>query len=188
MDCVEQFEPAPEASFGHELLPDVVFGPPEGMGQGGGSLDVASLGCGGSVTVFFDDPIIVDGPGPDFIVFENAFGDPMNGTFSEPAIVSVSLDGQDWHAFPCALDGQGDWPATGCAGIMPVEANSMNGLDPTDPAEAGGDAFDLATIGVAAARYVRLDDVALEYDEDTPFCGASGGFDLDAIAIVNAAG
>lgn len=185
IDCVELFDPAPEASFGQDLYPAVIYGPPRGGGQGGGSLHVLSLGCGGAITVFFDDPIIADGPGPDFIVFENAFGDPDEGTFTEPARVSVSLDGVDWREFPCQLDGQGSWPPLGCAGVMPVESNPENGVDPTDPDVAGGDAFDLAQVGLAAARYVRLTDAAYEYDVDAPFCGASGGFDLDAVAIVH---
>jgi hypothetical protein len=54
------------------------------------------------------------------------------------------------------------------------------GTDPTDPAAAGGDAFDLADIGVAHARFVRITDSgANTYD------GETGGFDLDAIAVVN---
>ena len=68
-----------------------------------GSLDVVTLGNGGSITLGFAPSSIVDGPGPDFIVFENAFyvdGDP-NTPYAELASVEVSDDGQHFEAFPC---------------------------------------------------------------------------------------
>ena len=148
-------------------------------------MDIVSLGCGGQITLFFDEPGIVDGPGPDLLVFENPF--TMNDeTFAEPARVLVSEDGQTWGGFPCELDATGTWPPTGCAGIEPVHAD---GHPATDPAAAGGDAFDLADIGLSHARYVRLVDVSEAYFGDTMWCvGASGGFDLDAVAAVEHAG
>ena len=57
-----------------------------------------------------------------------------------------------------------------------------NGIDPTDPAKAGGDAFDLAELGVSSARFVRIRDGGTGH-----YSGVSGGFDLDAIAAVHAA-
>lgn len=171
-DCVEAFEPGPEAGFGHDAMPEVVLGPPVLEG-GGGSLDVASLGCGGMLTLAFDEPGIVDGEGPDFIVYENPFahGDI---TFAEPARVLVSEDGEDWRAFACTLTGAEDWPPTGCAGINPVTADG-------DVFE-GGDAFDLADVGLKHARYVRLVDVSEAYFGNDQWCrGPAGGFDLDAV-------
>ena len=53
--------------------PGIVFGPPGNATPTTGSLDVLSLGHGGSITLAFTDNEIVDGPGPDFIVFENPF-------------------------------------------------------------------------------------------------------------------
>jgi hypothetical protein len=185
-DCVEAFSPAGSASFGHDALPDVVLGPPEGGGQYKQSTDVASLGCGGSITIFFFAPSIADGPGPDFIVFENAFYPyGSDETYAEPARVSVSDDGVAWTAFPC--DTASGWPPAGCAGVMPVYSDSSNGIDPLDPGVAGGDAFDLDDIGVASARYVRLDDLTEEFTGGgSPCNGDKAGFDLDAIAVVNA--
>ena len=108
-DCVESFAPADDASFGHDGLPDIVLGPPNGLGDAGGSMDIVSLGCGGQITLFFDEPGIVDGPGPDLLVFENPF--VMNDeTFAEPARVLVSDDGVTWGGFGCELDGMGTWP------------------------------------------------------------------------------
>jgi hypothetical protein len=45
---------------------------------------------------------------------------------------------------------------------------------------AGGDAFDLADIGVARARYVKITDRA-------DLTGSTPVFDLDAVSIHNAA-
>lgn len=180
-DCVEDFSPAEDVSFGHDELPEVVFGPPMPDEAGGGSLDVVSLGCGGGITLFFDPPGIVDGPGADFVVFENPF--PFGEeTFVEPARVQVSEDGQTWFAFDCALDGT--WPPTGCAGIELVHATPGNGLA-TAPQHSGGDTFDLAEVGLDQASYVRLVDVTDVYYGDTTWCGGgAGGFDLDAVVAV----
>lgn len=180
VDCIESFDPV-EATFGQNKLPGVVLGPPVGGGLKKGGMDVLALGCGGSVTLFMDAPGIVDGPGADFIVFENAFESGMI-TFREPARVLVSADGVDWRSFPC--DPAEEEPL-GCAGVSPVLSAPDNEVDPTDPAVAGGDAFDLADVGLATARYVRLIDVGLEHFPDETWCGGlAGGFDLDAIAAV----
>jgi len=174
-DCVEAFDPDPAVSFGHDAMPDVVLGPPQGAGETMGGTHVASLGCGGSITLHFSAPWPTDGPGPDLVVFENAFT-AGSTTFIEPAEVLVSADGRQWHAFPCRPEaGQLD----GCAGLAAVLA-----VDATlDPAAAGGDVFDLADLGLAEARYVRIiDRTAEHYGTDTWCRGAAGGFDLDAIA------
>jgi hypothetical protein len=79
--------------------------------------------------------------------------------------------------FPCTATMA---PYGSCSGWQPVYANAeTNDIDPTDPAVAGGDAFDLADIGVSRARFVRITDRA---DLD----GQNGVYDLDAVAIVNA--
>jgi hypothetical protein len=176
-DCIESFWPE-GAGFGQDRLPDVVLGPPVGGAGVDAGLDVLSLGCGGGITLAFDAPGLVDGPGPDFLVFENPL--PVGDvTFVEPARVLVSADGRDWRVFAC--DPSAD-PPTGCAGIRQVFA----GADPTDPAAAGGDAFDLADVGLARARYLRLLDVGVAYHGDRMWCGGGGGgFDLDAVAALH---
>lgn len=182
IDCVESFIPE-AATYGQDNFPAVVHGPPVAGPMGMGSTDVLSLGCGGEITLWFDDPAIVDGPGPDFIVFENPLlvGD---NTFAEPARVLVSEDGLAWRAFPC--DPAADNPPLGCAGVAQVFAGPGNQVDPTDPATAGGDGFDLADLGLSKARYVRLIDVGVAYYGSRMWCGGGGGgFDLDAIAVVH---
>jgi hypothetical protein len=145
-----------------------------------GSFDVLSLGVGGIIVLKSDTPIL-DGPGVDFIVFENAFyvdGDPK-APFAEPGEVSVSQDGERFFVFPCAKNDRADgYP--GCAGVHPVFANSeTNHIDPTDPATAGGDDFDLQKLGLKWARYIRIRDLSESGSGD------SAGFDLDAISIVH---
>jgi hypothetical protein len=176
-DCIDAFAPAGGASFGHAALPDIVLGPPHGVG--GGSMDVAALGCAGRITLAFDAPGIVDAGGPDLLVFENAFA-TGDETFAEPGRVLVSDDGTAWAAFDChVFDG---WPPVGCAGVEPVLADG----DPaTDPDDAGGDAFDLADVGLPHARFVRIVDVTEEFYGERKWCGGdAGGFDLDAVAAV----
>ena len=110
---------------GEAGLPGVVLGPPHGGGAFHGSTDTFSLGLGGSITLAFDDNVLVDGPGPDLLVFENAFlptGLTTLSPFAEPAVVEVSGDGVDWHAFPCALtDRRRTIPAApGCTRCSPT--------------------------------------------------------------------
>jgi hypothetical protein len=169
-----------------------VAGPPVGGGAQSGSLDVVSLGGGGSIVVGFGANAIVDGPGVDFIVFENAFDYGDGDRYVEPGEVSVSDDGVTWTAFPCSdttqAEPDGGWLATRCAGMNLVFSTPSNGISPFDVAHAGGDAYDLAEIGVTHARYVRIRNVVSS--ETCPEAGAKpdkNGFDLDAIAIINAA-
>jgi len=176
--AVESFVAGPGPNFGQAHLPDVVLGPPKGAGAVDGSFDVVTLGNGGSITLGFAPSSLVDRPGPDFIVFENAFY--VNGDselpYAELASVEVSEDGEHFDAFPCTAT---QAPYGSCAGWHPVYANpDENAIDPTDPAVAGGDAFDLADLGVARARYVRIID-------RVDLTGANGTFDLDAVSIVN---
>lgn len=205
VDCVVDFNPAPETvhyteeyevtdpetgktvtkireyhGWNHDKMPDIVLGPPKGV------FDTVSLGCEGSLTVGFVDPPLTDGPGPDLIVFENPFA-PI---FPEPVKVEVSDDACTWHEFPCN-------PITleGCGGVSVVKALPGKGLDPTDPKVAGGDSFDLADVGIARARFVRVTCVSREYwlaKENTekwcdpgPMTTGKGGSDIDAFAFVH---
>lgn len=162
---VVAFSPGPDAGFGADLLPDVVLGPPDGAGGYAGSLDVVSLGTEGEIQLALSAPVI-DGPGPDLVVFEN----PFSG-WIETGELSVSADGTSWQTFACdptSLDG--------CAGIEPVFADLENLLDPRDPA-SGGDRFDLADVGASEIRFVRLRDTGANASG-----GTTSGFDLDAVA------
>ncbi len=173
-DVVVSFTPGDYAGFGESLYPDIVLGPPEGGGAGSGSTDVLSLGDGGEIVLEFLDIIAVDGPGVDLLVFENPFS-----TWFETGHVAVSEDGATWFEFPCdPLDDANAYP--GCSGVEPVLSSTANNIDATDPAVSGGDAYDLADVGLATARYVRVRDSGANV-----YTGTTGGYDLDAIAVVN---
>jgi len=196
------------------FLPGIVVGPPRGSGLLQGGFDVFSLGFGGQIVLRFADNVIVDGEGVDFTVFENAFFSENPATltierpFADPGIVAVSQDGVTWHEFPCQLV---TVPAAGvyypgCAGTYPVLSNASQpatphasipstvplaqliGLPsepPPDPGGAGGDSFDLAQVGLAWARYVRVRDPG--FPTGDPYGPTNAGFDLDAVAAVRSA-
>ncbi len=176
---VVSFTPGRCAGFGADRMPEIVMGPPKGAGDEVGSFDVLSLGNGGEIVLSFEPSIIVDRPGIDFVVFENAFY--ANGDRSKPFVdlaeVSVSDDGETWTAFPCTAT---EPPYGDCAGWRPVYASE--GEDPATI--SGGDVYDLATIGVSQARFVRIKD------NTSQLCTSQGpnnnGFDLDAVGVVHA--
>ena len=70
---VVSFTPGTCAGFGSDQMPGIVLGPPKGGGNAKGGLDVVSLGTGGTIIVSLEPNAIVDRPGVDFIVYENAF-------------------------------------------------------------------------------------------------------------------
>ncbi|MEM7678155.1 MAG: cell surface protein [Myxococcota bacterium] len=174
---VVSFEPGPGAGFGQDDLPEVVLGPPIGLGVNAGGLDVLSLGVGGTIVLGFDDAI-VDGPGADFVVFENPFfvGGDSEQIFAELGRVSVSADGESWQHFGCEPSGPPPWP--GCAGWRPTRRFDPAVL-PLDPDESGGDPFDLADVDLALVRFVRIEDLSSEGE------GTTAGFDLDAVGVVH---
>lgn len=177
-DRVVSFSPGESSGFGADCFPYVVLGPPWGS-AGQQSLDVLTLGKKGSIVLAFDDVGLVDGPGTDLLVFEN----PLSA-FPETGEVEVSADGQAWFKWPC--DGTNkDAGYPGCAGVRTVQSSPDNGIPATDPERAGGDRFDLATLeGLPDAgfvgRFVRIADTGLN-----AYSGSNGGFDLDAVAVVN---
>ncbi len=177
ISCVESVMPGAGAGFGADHFPEIIYGVPHGGGDHGGSTDVLSLGTDGAIVVGFGGNGVVDGDGADFIVFENAF---IAGKkpFKELAQISVSDDGATWTAFPCKQDAL---PYDGCAGWHPVYSNPSNAVSSYDPATAGGEAFDLATIGVKSARFIRIVD-----QHNVVGLDGTTGFDLDAVALIHA--
>lgn len=179
ISCVLSFTPGPGAGHGQSTFPAIVEGPPDGIGWKNGTLDALSLGRGGEIAFGFGGGGIADGDGPDFVIFENAFlFDPEDPAlvFKELGEVSVSDDGVRWVTFPCQRDA---YPYTGCAGWHTVYSNATNGISPFDPEAAGGDPFDLADVGLASARYVKIRDISNYGSAD------NAGFDLDAAAVIH---
>ncbi len=152
-----------------------------GGGLNAGSLDVFSLDKAkdGQLTLAFSSGFVCNGPGYDFNVFENGFRQLVsNALFFEPVVVSVSFDGIDFVEFPHTYLGgsslldivnENNWQ--GFAGMSPVFYHEVknnfieHGIDPLDPLQAGGDAFDLdnlpdsepaRTIKTNGFRFIRL--------------------------------
>lgn len=201
--------PDPDLRFGAGQLPGIVLGPPGPSSASTGATSVASLGNGGSATLVFDDLVIEDGPGPDFIIFENAFfvgappADELSDffIFAEPATVEVSMDGVTWTAFSfdaaalaatagSLVDRDLFARLRGLAGVTPTFTG--NWTVPDDPqvwdsagtggvSGAGGDAFDLADVGLSEARFVRVTDAG---SANGP-AGSGEGFDLDSVVVLH---
>ena len=162
----------------------------------GNSSDIVSLGEGGSLTLSFDTPID-DGPGPDFVVFENGFSD----TFLEFAFVEVSSDGETFSRFDSAS--LHDEPVDRFGGTDP---GGVGGL-PGRYRQGWGTPLDLATLRQTPAvrtgrldlrriTQVRLVDVVGDgsstdsfgrpiYDPTPVY--ESAGFDVDAVGVINQA-
>ena len=169
---------------------DQALGPAEGT-----SSDVVCLGRGGQITLGFSPPI-ADGPGADLAVFENSFSE----TFLDLGLVEVSSDGEHYLRFAHAYLGHEPVDAYGN-----LDTGMVGGLA-GKYRQGFGTPFDLAVFAQApevlagqvdlqAIRYVRIVDVIGDgstldsfghpiYDP-YPTTG-SAGFDLDAVAVLNA--
>lgn len=213
-EAVHSFDPGTGAGFGEEHFPANVLSGPDG-GENPPTVpqdsptQLFALGEGGSIVLDFGDEPITDGPGADFIVFENVFVNLANGApFVEAAIISVGNDPDDLAEFPFRFEPPVGWESgdpyavpfaegdyIGLAGTRPTLVTSTNGIDPADPALAGGNAFDLADVGVASARYVRIADPGRPgssgartgtnglaiFDQELP----GNGFDLDTVVAIH---
>ncbi|MEM9080489.1 MAG: PEP-CTERM sorting domain-containing protein [Verrucomicrobiota bacterium] len=157
----------------------------EALGQAEGLFDsVVVLGRGGSITLGFERAI-VDGAGADFAVFENAISD----FFLELAFVEVSEDGVNYVRF--ANDSQTAGPVSSFGFVDPTDVTGLAGKYRL----GYGVPFDLAEVGLASARFVRLVDVVGGTNTDTsgdviydPYpTMVSAGFDLDGVGVIHQA-
>jgi hypothetical protein len=137
--------------------------------------EICSLNFGGEIIIGFKNAVIIDAPGPDFTIFENTFKSPIPPhIFAEPAKVAVSRDGITFKEFP--FD---SLTLQGCAGLTPTFGNK----NPFNPAESGGDNFDLADIGMDSIQFIKITDITAELlKPGHPFYQpVLTGFDLDAV-------
>jgi hypothetical protein len=173
-----------EAEFmNNPNFPDNIFGIPSRKASktipASSTQEIEAIGIGGEIIVGFKDRVITNGPGTDFIIFENAFINPVNnGIFAESGIVSVSQDGITFFEFPYN-------PVTlvGLAGITPTNGDK----DPFNPDVSGGDKFDLEDLGLDYIKYIKIKDTTLiikSLPQSSKYKSPDfllTGFDLDAI-------
>ncbi len=176
------------------------------LGQAvGNSYDVVSLGDGGQITLTFDTPIS-NGAGADFAVFENGFSD----TFLELAYVEVSSNGEDFFRFDSVSLTPTD---TQVGGFGSLDATNLYDLA-GKYRQGYGTPFDLDELAdvsplldVTQVTHVRIVDVVGSITEvdgnatwspsldsegniiNDPYATAfsSGGFDLEAVAVLHSA-
>lgn len=177
------FRPGKGQNFGQDsaYFPRNIFGPPDTAARpdrpSADPRHILSLGMGGEIIVGFKNRVVVDGPGVDFVIFENAFRTPSGKVFVEPAVVSVSRDGVRWTTFP--------WDSLtlrGCAGLTPTNGAALDFLDPAQG--GGGDWFDLGTLHIDTIRYIRISDITgwlAAHPEHPLWDPTLSGFDLDAV-------
>lgn len=150
---------------------------------------VVSLGDSGLAEFYFSSPII-NLAGPEFAIFENSFSD----VFLEFAFVEVSKDGHTFFRFPaiCLTD---TLLQTGSFGA--TETSLVHNLAGKYRADYG-QPFDLAEIPIDTVYHLRIVDVIGSIDpqmgmrdsqgriinDPYPTAFASGGFDLDALALL----
>ncbi len=184
------------ASFGDETL---------ALGQPGGTMDVVSLGDGGTATLTFDSPIC-NTQGPDFAVFENGLHPDTDSTmtlyFLELAFVEVSSDGEHFFRFPAVTHVQYETQLANADGINPSQIHNFAGKYEA----MYGTPFDLdevednVLLNKDRITHVRLVDVVgcisidscVRYDsqghivnDPWPTAFNSGGFDLDAVGVIH---
>ena len=161
------------------------------------SLPVVSLGDGGQITLTFARPI-ANGPGADFAVFENGITDK----FLELAFVEVSSDGTTFHRFHADSRTQ---TATQ-VGPFDQSIDATNLCNLAGKYRRGfGTPFDLAELAgtsgldISAVTQVRIVDAVGSINpafgtrdffgnlvnDPWPTAFDTGGFDLDAIGVLN---
>ena len=176
---------------------------------------IAAEAAPGQITLTFDNSL-QNGEGPDFAVFENGFGFADTGTlFAELAYVEVSTDGTHFLRFPSTsltpepLDPFGQLDPTQVYNLAGKHVN--NGVvlpDDQFVSASWGTPFDLEVlteqaiaqpdlVDLNAINFVRIVDIPGSgdfvdaagnpiYDPwPTPIEG-SGGFDLEAVGVINA--
>lgn len=157
---------------------------------------VLSLGDAGIATVTFDVPI-ANGPGSDFAVFENSLWDD----FLELAFVEVSSDGENYSRF-AALSLTPSDQQLGSFGLL--DATKLHNLAgkyraaygvPFDLEELDGQANlninhiisirIVDVVGNIADEFSTFDATGNKVNDPWPTPFPSGGFDLDAVGVIN---
>ncbi|MBX9448758.1 MAG: T9SS type A sorting domain-containing protein [Taibaiella sp.] len=169
---------------------------------GPANASIVSLGDGGWITLSFERPI-QNGEGADFVVFENAFADPLDSSmaFLELAFVEVSTDGEYFVRFPAVSNLQTDSQITTTSYS---DASLIHNLAGKYLANYGTpfdleDLKDSIGIDIQEIRYIRIVDVVGSLEDEFsnvdhlgnvindpwPTAFPSSGFDLDAVGVLH---
>ena len=167
------------------------------LGPATGSItDVLSLGDSGIATLSFDQ-FIMDGPGYDFAIFENGFAD----NYIELGHVEVSSDGIHFFRFPSTTEipltvQSSNGSYTDCRMIdnlagkyrvgygTPFDLNIL----PNDPdlnKYAVKFVRVIDAIGAVSGNHTTSDQFGTIINDPFPTPFESGGFDLEAIGVIN---
>lgn len=164
----------------------------------GDATSVVSLGDSGVAILTFDAPLM-NGFGPDFAVFENGFADD----FLELAFVEVSSDGTHFVKFPAISETPivtqiGPFEFSDCRYVHNLAGKYRAGFGTPFDLE---DLVDSIGIDLNHITHVKIIDIVGSinsafgsYDSEGtiindlyPTAFPSGGFDLDAVAVMNEA-
>lgn len=168
--------------------PAFALGPEDGK--------IVSLGDGGIATLFFEKPIR-NGPGFDFLVFENAFLED----FLELAFVEVSSDGERFFRFPAfsntdtlqQVDGFGRLDASRLHNLAgkymrgfgtPFDLDCLAGIAGLDVNHIVAVRI-IDVVGTIHHSFSSRDSRGYIVNDPWPTPFASGGFDLDAVGVIH---
>jgi len=164
---------------------------------------IVSLGDGGMAVLTFEHPI-KNGEAYDFAIFENGFKIPGDSLyFLELAFVEVSSDGENFFRFKSTSHSDTSMQVWNGQGIDPRLINNLAGKytagygTPFDLEELSG----IEGLDINKITHVRITDVvgsiqnqfaSRDYfgniiNDPWPTAFFSGGFDLDAVGVINQA-
>lgn len=162
----------------------------------GTSTDVVSLGDAGEIVLAFEYPI-KDGAGPDFAVFENSF----SHDYLEFAHVEVSTDGVNFVRIPSESAIQTSTQTGTYGTTLPDWVHNLAGkyiqgygtpFDLTDIEDSTGINLDsinyvkiIDVIGTIDGNFGTFDSQGTIINDPYPSAFESGGFDLDAVAVIH---
>lgn len=164
-----------------------------------GDNPTVTLGDGGYAILTFSVPIS-DGVGADFAVFENAFDDG----FLELAFVEVSSDGINYFRFPSISNTQtqaqiGPFDYVGDATMInnlagkyralygtPFDLNELQGISGLDVQHITHVKI-IDVVGSVNPLYASYDSNGNAINDPYPTDFPNGGFDLDAVGVINEA-
>lgn len=184
-DTNELFEGSNRTSYGNEY-----------MTSDTADNFVISLGDGGSAIMEFNNPIS-NGPGFDFAVFENGFGDE----FLELAFVEVSSDGIHFVRFPSISLTQTSVQTSTFGTTETTKIHNLAGkyrflygtpFDLDDLKDSAGidlnHIFQVKIIDVSGCLldgFASVDALGNKINDPWPTPFDTGGFDLDAIGVMH---